>query len=210
MTMGAWGTGVFEDDAARDWLAGLIESADPSAELAAAVGGDLGDASGGVRLLAAAEVLAALGGQGSGLPARAERWLETAPDASAELARAALAALDRVADPTRSALAASWVRASFAAPDDRWLAGLDDLAARLARSVGEAPRAVPRVEWEGTVEAPEELAARLGLLRELLAEEPTVEDALRALAELDPVVARALEEGRRGVMERWVARALRR
>jgi len=79
--VGAWGTGAFENDTALDWLFELRHSIDLvllKASLDTVVGGDQAyiDADLGSTGLAAAEVVAALGGQpATDLPQEVRDWV---------------------------------------------------------------------------------------------------------------------------------------
>lgn len=135
--MGAWGPGSFDNDSALDWLNGLTDSEDDGALIDAladvldAEEGDYLDADVGMPAVAAAEVIAALGGRrAQKLPVSLEEWIAAqTPEVARELvdkhAADALEALGRVSDGPSSELAELWDGAAD------WRAAIDDLAARL-------------------------------------------------------------------------------
>ena len=129
--MGAWGTGSFENDDARDWVADLgtvtpdaltkifVRAADDPAYLEAP------DAS---KTVAAAEVVAALNGSpAAGAPAAILDWTQKHQQAnSPELKALAVRALDRVR--RNSEVKDLWMEADGL---NDWIAALKDLQARL-------------------------------------------------------------------------------
>jgi hypothetical protein len=140
--MGAWGPGVFENDAALDWVAEaveadalhplleqLLEAVDGTVEL------EVDEAS--VALALGELVATALGRPGERLPADLSRWLE---GADAEVPRGQLKRLLPVvahaADPARSELATLWFEAGNGA---EFLAVVEPLVARL-RALAADPR----------------------------------------------------------------------
>lgn len=135
--MGAWGPRSFDNDSALDWLNGLTDSDDDGALIDAladvldAEEGEYLDADVGMPAVAAAEVIAALGGRrAQKLPAPLEEWIGAqSADVARELvekhAADALEALGRVSDGPSSELAELWDSAAD------WRAAIDDLAARL-------------------------------------------------------------------------------
>lgn len=214
--MGAWGTGSFDDDSALDWLRDLRESEDPQRLVAEQVQRaadsssnylDSG-ATAGCQLRAAAELIAAAGGAPSRelLEMKEEaEWLASgALRFDRELARDAREALGVLVDPNRCELAALWVNESFAAPDAEWRAAVGQLAERLDRLLGTSRRlpSVPLTRW--TIEPPEDVTARLELLRELVAENGSLTAGLRQLAEADRLVARAIAEQHALVVVSWI------
>lgn len=135
--MGAWGTDSFANDDAMDWVGDLESSADLRVVRAALdevlnADGYL-DAGIGCVGLAAAEVVAALNGQGAAyLPEEVTTWV-TARRAQRDpaLAERARATVARIADADhRSELRDLWEEAD---PEDRdaWRASVEDLRARL-------------------------------------------------------------------------------
>lgn len=140
--MGAWGPGVFENDAALDWMAEaveadalhvlieqLLESVDGSVEL------EVDEAS--VTLALGELVATALGRPGERLPAELARWLQ---DADADVPRRQLKRLLPVvahaADPARSELAQLWFEAGNGG---QFLPVVQALVARL-RALAAEPR----------------------------------------------------------------------
>lgn len=135
--MGAWGSGSFQNDDAMDWANELIDGEDDGpliealAEVLEAGPDHYLDVDSGNHAVAAAEVIAALGGRaGRRMPKALARWIaDRGPDVARELVEkhgdAAVAALARVADGPGSELAELW------AGNADWRAGIDELAARL-------------------------------------------------------------------------------
>jgi hypothetical protein len=135
--MGAWGPGSFDNDSALDWLHALADSEDDGAlidalaEVLDAEDGAYLDADVGMPAVAAAEVIASLGGRrAQKLPAQLGAWIGAqSPEVARELvekhAADALEALARVTDGPSSELAELWDGAA------EWRAAIDDLAARL-------------------------------------------------------------------------------
>jgi hypothetical protein len=129
--MGAWGTGSFENDDARDWVADLgtlapadltkilVQAADDPAYLEAPTASIA---------VAAAEVVAALNGSPAvGAPAAILDWTHKNRQASTpELKTLALRALDRVR--RNSEVKDLWMEADGL---NDWIAALKDLQARL-------------------------------------------------------------------------------
>lgn len=80
--MGAWGTGIFDNDDASDWI-GELANADGSDILSASIdavtnAGDYLEAPEGSRLLCACEVIAALGSQpATNLPDEVRQWVKS-------------------------------------------------------------------------------------------------------------------------------------
>jgi Domain of unknown function (DUF4259) len=134
--MSAWGTGNFENDDARDWLAGLQSLAmdDLTPILArAADDADYLEAGPSSVAVAAAEVVAALkGAPAENLPREIAAWTSATknqPTSSSmpELAGLAVRAVDRVR--TNSELKELWMLAEGL---NEWSAALRELTARLA------------------------------------------------------------------------------
>ena len=129
--MGAWGPGSFDNDDAVSWLSQLEEAPDPTAleqALTAVAEADQLEAPEASIALAAAEVVAALGGQPApDLPEPARRRVaEPGEQPAPALRELALRAVTRV--QTRSELKELWDET----PDGpRWQAVVANLAARL-------------------------------------------------------------------------------
>ena len=131
--MGAWGTGTFENDSASDWVYELEAARDigpvrAALEATLAAAGEYLDADVATTGLAAAEVVAALGGRGrAGLPEEVRDWVAHHPiEVTPDLLGAARDAVDAI-------LAASELRdlweesAEFLA----WQADVTELRSRL-------------------------------------------------------------------------------
>ena len=135
--MGAWGSGIFENDTASDWALSLEEARDASLidetlKTVLSVGGDYLDASVAEEGLAAAEAVARLKGRWGTRDAYTEpmdKWVEryNRPP-SVELLRNALSVVDRVLSAP-SELLELWEESDDAGA---WRASIDDLRARLA------------------------------------------------------------------------------
>ena len=129
--MAAWGNGNFENDDAKDWLAELksIGPADLSKILAQAADqpGYLESPSASIAL-AAAEVVAALGGSGAAsAPVEVDEWVKRYPKAfTPELKGEALRAADRVRRD--SELKDLWMEADGL---NEWIGVVKDLQTRL-------------------------------------------------------------------------------
>lgn len=134
--MGAWGAGVFDNDAALDWLDELLSAGADGIEatLAAIPEEDqyieAGSAS---QALAAAETVAAARGHAmADLPAEIRIWLEEhAATVTPDLVPLAAEAVRRV--KASSELSELWEEGEGAA---EWHAAVDDLLARLRDSQG--------------------------------------------------------------------------
>lgn len=132
--MGAWGTGIFENDDACDWAFGLADSKDLSlvSDTIARVLAHRGhvEAPTGSEALAACEVVArALGrpGTSSAYTEGVDAWVaRVRPQASDELQEHALRAIERVMG-SESELAELWAEGEPRA----WKECLTDLRARL-------------------------------------------------------------------------------
>jgi hypothetical protein len=131
--MGAWGPGNFENDAARDWLAGLEEPdqlRETLSQVANAAPDDYLRTNPSCAALAAAEVVAAGLGQASPeLPEEVFKWLADHPDVvDSDLVSLARRAIERVESGSK-------LQELFDedGPDDDWHAVLNSLRARLAR-----------------------------------------------------------------------------
>jgi hypothetical protein len=133
--MGAWGSGTFENDSALDWVGQLTESDDasPIEEAFDAVietDEDLIDTDDCSNALAAAEIVAAMSGRGSGaLPDELNAWIKGKPRPGPDLVKKARDAVAEVLTD-QSELLELWKDAE---PDDfkAWKAGVDDLKKRL-------------------------------------------------------------------------------
>lgn len=133
--MGAWGPGAFQNDQALDWL-GEVESDDDASlvddALAAIVGAaddDHLDADECSVAIAAAELVAAMGGQASPrLPDGIKDWCDEQEEPDPEMVSDALAALTRIREG--SELVEQWSEGGEL--NQRWVSGLEDLARRLA------------------------------------------------------------------------------
>lgn len=134
--MGAWGTGVFENDAALDWFDAL-ERRGADAVLAALQTipeeDDYIEADQAAEALAAAEIVAAaLGHPAAGLPGEATDWVQAhAGEIDSTLVPLAVDAVTRIR--TDSEPQALWEESDSGA---EWHAVVDDLLARLGRMSG--------------------------------------------------------------------------
>jgi hypothetical protein len=132
--MGAWGPGAFQNDQALDWL-GEVESEDDSTLVDDALGtvvgaadGDYLDADDCSVAIAAAELVAAMGGQPSPrLPDGIKDWCDEQEEPDPEMVSDALAALTRIREA--SELVELWTEGGEL--NQRWVSGLEDLARRL-------------------------------------------------------------------------------
>ena len=133
--MGAWGAGSFENDDAKDWLAGLGSIApDGLTRIFAEAADHPGylEAPAACVVIAAGEVVAAVNGASAeGLPAEIVQWTTSHPAAVAELKtpelRAlALRALERVRK--NSELKDLWLEADGL---NEWIAAVQDLQTRV-------------------------------------------------------------------------------
>jgi hypothetical protein len=134
--MSPWGTGAFENDAARDWFYRVEEAVEPGDVIAAALDDALAEAGDlevepACAAVAAAELSAGCAGLGAeDLPDQIKRWASEHPhEPGAAETEQAVAAIERVrAD---SELRDLWDDELGA--DNAWLGMLDDLIARLKR-----------------------------------------------------------------------------
>ena len=129
--MGAWGTGIFEDDAALDFVAEVTAAGDAAAvEEALRVAAEEAylDADLAARALVAASVVAALADGGGELPDDLRGWVAARKAPTGDVMRQAQSAVLRV-------LRESELRDLWAESDelDAWCAGLQGLAERLER-----------------------------------------------------------------------------
>jgi hypothetical protein len=130
--VGAWGTGIFEDDHALDWVGTLTEATTivPVVDALRAVEttGYL-DASVCSAALAAAEILAALNGKASAaLPEDAENWVRNHPlQVNDELLQLARTAIQRI--EAESELRDLWAESDVLS---EWQAEIKNLESRLS------------------------------------------------------------------------------
>ncbi len=128
--MGAWGTGSFENDDARDWI-GKLGTVAP-AELTR-IFSDAADGSGYIEapeasvVVAAAEVVALSDASSSGVPASISNWTtQHRQTFTSNLKALAVRALERVR--RNSELKDLWLEADGL---NDWIAAIQDLQARL-------------------------------------------------------------------------------
>jgi hypothetical protein len=135
--MGAWGTGIFENDDAMDWAVDFQR--DPSEQslrdvFEAVVGvEDYLERDPGSYALAAAEVLAAARGRPCrDIPRALRDWAAANQGvATPGLVTQALAAIERVMVAESSEAAELWAKTAGEADAAAWLANIDDLRHRL-------------------------------------------------------------------------------
>jgi hypothetical protein len=140
--IGAWGPQSFENDAANDWFYLVEEAVEPGAVIASALDDALAEAAyleldAASAAIAAAELAASCAGQlAEGLPDHIRRWVSEHPhQPHASEIEHATHAVERVrAD---SELRRLWDEETTS--DHAWLRAVDDLVARLKRSVTDAP-----------------------------------------------------------------------
>ena len=134
--MGAWGTGVFDNDAAGDWAAELEDTDDLSLveetfQEVLDVGDDYLDSDEACRALAACEVVARLkGNRGvrNSYTKDVDDWVEAHRQTPSDgLVRMGLAVIDRIRTPP-SELPELWGEGDAT----EWNAAVDDLRARVA------------------------------------------------------------------------------
>jgi hypothetical protein len=125
--MGAWGTGIFENDDAMDFIGDLVDG-EASLDDALALGDEYVEAPDASIALAAAEVVAALAGRPSpALPKEAHDWLAAQGDLQqSALVSRALQAVDRAVSD-ESELVELWDEEG----EDEWREPVADLRARL-------------------------------------------------------------------------------
>ncbi len=139
-TAGAWGTGVFENDDALDFVLELTEG-DPAEPVSSPFrfawhGGGYIDAYLGARILVAAEVYAAmLGNPSDDLPIELKAWLEGKTKSWGNDIKGredTISTVKSLLDPEKSELAELWSES----PDDfaRWSETVKDVARRLKGS----------------------------------------------------------------------------
>lgn len=134
--MGAWGTGIFDNDTACDWAYTLEESDDlsvveESLEKVISVGSEYLEAPDAEEALAAAEVIARLQGNYGDRNAYTEtidKWVsERELKVSPELARKALSAIERVLTEPSEILELWNESEEF----DAWKASISNLSSRI-------------------------------------------------------------------------------
>ena len=137
--MGAWGAGSFENDAACDWLAQLVDEGKPYGVLEAldrVLSRNVAEVSSGefCEAIAAAEVVANWAAPDFPSPVKDQHHEPPSAGAlhlcQADLTRAALAVI-AIAQRRGSELAALWQESGEA---DDWLDSLGDLERRLRKS----------------------------------------------------------------------------
>src|SRR5947209_5326723 len=144
-SMGAWGTGSFENDAASDWFYIVEEAVEPGLVIAAALDDALAEAGyleldSACAAIAGAELLASCAGvPADHLPDHIRRWVTEHPHQpyDAEIDQA-VQAVQRVRG--ESELRELWDEGM--GPNNAWLAAVDDLLTRLRRSGTDAPAAL--------------------------------------------------------------------
>jgi hypothetical protein len=129
--VGAWGTGSFENDDAKDWAAGVDKIAPEELTRILARAADdpeYLEAPAAYVAVAAGEVVAALGGApGEGAPAAIVEWARTHPQAfTPELKAVAIRALERVR--TNSEVKDLWLQADGL---NDWIAAIRELQGRV-------------------------------------------------------------------------------
>lgn len=137
--MGAWGTGVFENDDAADWAYELEAASDltPARQALAATmdtDGYLELPECACAVAAAAVVAACFDGDLKGLPEELGEWIDDHPDNAARGdARLAVDALERVMSE-ESELRDLWTDAP---EGQEWAEGIERLRHRLVRAIGD-------------------------------------------------------------------------
>jgi hypothetical protein len=132
--MGAWGTGVYENDAAADWANLLAKEGLSAVEtsLEPIAPEDYLEQREGARAIAAADVVARLrsgGGERSAFAEPVTGWIEANGDVEWQhLVAPARAALQRCADPENSEIYEEWADAEQL---DEWQAVLTEVRGRL-------------------------------------------------------------------------------
>lgn len=184
MTLGAWGTGNFENDGALEFGADVMANED-GADLArrqleaACAPGKVDTAAAEAVLVAAELVAAARGAAGAGLPPPMAKWVQVkAPAFGEDDCRLALAACARVASD--SELQASW--SAEPGKVEEWSAAVAELVERLRRALGDADSAAPA--GAGAAVAPWKLWEAL---------DPSTTRFVAALFERYPALADAAE-----------------
>ncbi|MBX2798155.1 MAG: DUF4259 domain-containing protein [Myxococcales bacterium] len=135
--MGAWGHGIYDNDAALDWVGELLDHGGSYLQLSLErYGTPFGIqcfGAHGCRILATADVVASLCGHSSGQhPDRLSRWLsETDFVPSTETVRGCQHLLQIVERPATSEIAKLWGEGTKFA---QWLSTLRDVQQRLHRA----------------------------------------------------------------------------
>jgi hypothetical protein len=128
--MAAWGTGSFENDYAKDWLAGLDTlSPDDLKQIFVQAVDDPGylEAPAASIVVAAVEVVTALNGSpAEGVPPEIIQWATNRQEATPELKSLALRALERVRK--NSELKDLWLEADGL---NDWIAAIQEVQTRL-------------------------------------------------------------------------------
>jgi hypothetical protein len=142
--MGSWGVASFENDAAADWFLLIEEAVDPGEVMASAIDHAVSAAEhleGDVacEAIAAAELCACCAGQPpERLPDNVDGWVEANPHGPhADEVELAVQAVTRVRE--ESELRDHW---EDTGDSSQWLAELNDLLSRLARSSAGGPPSV--------------------------------------------------------------------
>jgi|SRR5277367_5022660 len=130
--MGAWGTGSFENDDAKNWLAELVLIVpDDLTQILLRAADDPGylEAPASRIVVAAAEVIAALNGSpAQEVPPEIVQWTTNRQASTSELKTLALRALERVRK--NSELKDLWLEADGL---NDWIAAIQDLQTRVGR-----------------------------------------------------------------------------
>jgi hypothetical protein len=142
--VGSWGVASFENDAAGDWFLRVEEAPDPGEVMAEVIDDALSaaeflEADLSSEAIAAAELCACCAGHPPDrLPDNVFAWVQSNPHGPhADEVELAVQAVRRVRE--ESELRDLWEDAGDSA---QWLAGLDDLLSRLARSSAGSPPSV--------------------------------------------------------------------
>jgi uncharacterized protein DUF4259 len=142
--VGFWGVGSFENDAAAEWFLRVEEAPDPGALMGAAIDDVLSAAEDpeldpSCEAIAAAELFACCAGQlPERLPDSVNRWVQAnSHGPHADEVAMAVQAVDRVRGMSE-------LRELREAEDDcsQWLADIDDLLSRLARTSAGSPPSI--------------------------------------------------------------------
>jgi hypothetical protein len=144
-SVGAWGAGSFENDAASDWFYLVEEALDPGLVIVSALDDALAEAGyleldAACAAVAAAELSASCAGEVSDdLPDHIRRWVGEHPhQPHADEIGHAVRAVERVR--SESELRELWDEER--GPDNAWVRAVDDLVTRLRRSGTDVPAAL--------------------------------------------------------------------
>ena len=144
-SVGAWGTGSFENDTASDWFYLVEEAVDPGLVILSALDDALAEAGyleldAACAAVAAAELSASCAGEvDDDLPDHIRRWVSGHPhQPHADEIEHAVQAMQRVR--AESELRELWDAET--GPDNAWLRSVDDLVVRLRRSGRDVPAAL--------------------------------------------------------------------